>query len=85
MGKNTGLDVRHPLIRFFSKDGETVENYLELDDALFFGSIPAMRRAADPVISDMASRLSERRLFKTLDIADVGHDQGTQRQKLGRP
>lgn len=80
--KYTGLDKGHPLICFFGKDGETVENYLALDDALVFGSLGAMTQAADQVISDMASRLRERRLFKTLDIADVGHDEGRQRQKL---
>jgi HD superfamily phosphohydrolase len=82
VGKLTGLDRDHPLIQFFGNDGETVENYLALDDALIFGSLPAMMRASDPVISDMALRLRERRLFKTLDIADVGHDEGRQRQKL---
>jgi len=78
----TGLDVSHPFIRFFGKDGETVKNYLELDDTLFFGSIPFMIRAADPAISDLALRLRERRLFKTLDLADMGRDSGRQRQKF---
>lgn len=82
--KKTGLPDDHPLLRFFGKAGESVENYLALDDALIFGSLEALSKADDPDISDMASRLRERRLYKTLDIAEFGADQGRQRQALKR-
>ena len=82
--RKSGLPDDHPLLRFFSKEGETVENYLALDDALIFGSLEALSKAAEPDISDMASRLRERRLYKTLDIAEFGNDQGAQRQRLRR-
>jgi HD superfamily phosphohydrolase len=80
--KKSGLPEDHPLLRFFGKAGETVENYLALDDALIFGSLEALTKAENPDVMEMASRIRERRLYKTLDIAEFGTDQGKQRQKL---
>jgi HD superfamily phosphohydrolase len=82
--KLTGLKKGHPLIRFFGKDGETVQNYLSLDDTLVLGSLEQMTRASDTIIAELAIRLRERRLYKTLDIAEFGHDRGTQRQRKRR-
>lgn len=82
--KKTGLSESHPLIRFFARGGETVGNYLALDDALILGSLEAMSDAQDPVIKDMAIRLRERRLYKTLDVAEFGENQGRQRSRLRR-
>ncbi len=76
--ERTGLPAGHPLLRFFGKGGETVENYLALDDALIFGSLDAMAKAADPVIAEMAARLRDRNLYKTLDLAEFGADKGRQ-------
>jgi HD superfamily phosphohydrolase len=82
--KKLRLADDHPLLRFFVKGGETVENYLALDDALIFGSLEPLSKAADSVVSEMAARLRERKLYKTLDIAEFGADQGAQRQRLRR-
>jgi uncharacterized protein len=79
--KKTGLKKDHPLIRFFCKDGETVKNYLALDDTLVFGSLDMLATAEDRTIQNMAIRLRERRLYKTLDLAEVGQDEGAQRGK----
>ncbi len=82
--RSTALPAEHPLLRFFARDGETVENYLALDDALITGSLAALSHAEDPIISDIATRLRDRSLYKTLDLAEFGEDQGTQRGKLRR-
>ncbi|WP_284309944.1 HD domain-containing protein [Labrys miyagiensis] len=82
--RRSGLSEEHPLLRFFSKGGETVENYLALDDTLVFGSIDAMSRAEDPDVAEVATRLRQRKLYKTLDIAEFGEDPGTQRSRLRR-
>ena len=82
--RSTGLHAEHSLLRFFGRDGETVENYLALDDALITGSLAALSHAEDPIISDIATRLRNRSLYKTLDLAEFGEDQGTQRAKLRR-
>ncbi len=82
--KATGLPSGHPLLRFFAKDGDTVANYLALDDAAILGSLDAMCSAEDEVIADTAMRIRDRRLYKTLDLAEFGEDPGTQRAKLRR-
>ncbi|HEV7283211.1 MAG TPA: HD domain-containing protein [Kaistia sp.] len=80
----TGLPGDHPLLRFFAKDGETVENYLALDDTLILGSLDTLSKAEDTVVAEVATRLKERRLYKTLDIAEFGEDSGRQRSQLRR-
>jgi len=82
--KLTGLPSGHPLLRFFAKGGDTVENYLALDDAVILGSLDAMCSAEDGIIADTAMRIRDRRLYKTLDLAEFGEDQGMQRSKLRR-
>jgi len=82
--KKSGLPDSHPLIRFFAKDGETVENYLALDDTLVFGAIDAMSQAEDTGVAEIATRLRERKLYKTLDMAEFGEDPGKQRSRLRR-
>lgn len=80
----TGLFALHPLLNFFAKDGETVSNYLALDDAVINGSLDAMSVAPDPEVADIAARLRGRRLYKTYDLAELGHDVGRQRHRLRR-
>lgn len=82
--ERTGLPSGHPLLRFFGEGGETVENYLALDDALIFGSLEAMAEAADPVIADMAARIRDRNLYKTLDLVEFGADKGKQASRRRR-
>lgn len=82
--KRAGLPSDHPLLRFFGRNGETVEDYLALDDALITSSLDAMAGARDPVIADTAAGLRGRRLYKTLDLAEFGEDQGRQRARLRR-
>jgi uncharacterized protein len=75
----TGLDCHHPLLRFFAEEGVTLTNYLALDDVVVMGAIERMTHAADRALADLASRLRERRLYKTLDVREFGHDVGRQR------
>lgn len=82
--QRTGLTAGHPLELFFANGGDSVANYLSLDDTVVFGSLAAMSQAQEPAIADIATRLRERRLYKTLDIADFGADPGTQRGRLRR-
>lgn len=82
--KETGLDTDHPLIRFFAKDGEILENYLALDDVVITDAIRQLRMAPDVTLSTLARRLRDRDLYKTLDLASFGHDDGVQRQNARR-
>ena len=79
--RRTGLPPKHPLLRFFAVDGETVENYLALDDMLVLGALEVMAQADDLVVRETATRLRERRLYKTLDMAEFGANRGRQTQR----
>ena len=83
----TGTDagaIDHALLRFFAPSGETIDNYLALDDLAIAGSLERMQQGGDPEIAMLAARLRERRLYKTLDIGRFGSDLGRQRQAARR-
>jgi len=81
----TGLDGNHPLLRFFGEGGATIANYLAMDDSVVTGALEGMMYAADSGIADLADRLRERCLYKTLDLrAAFGHDEGRQRRAARR-
>lgn len=80
----TGLEERHPLIRFFRPDGAILANYLALDDVVVAGAIERMTAAPDAGLADLARRLRERRLYKSLDLSAFGHDEGRQRRAARR-
>ena len=75
--KQTGLPLNHPLSTFFSEEGETIENYLQLDDAAVLGSLALMRSAQNKAVSNFAARIQDRKLYKSLDVARLtGDDDG---------
>ncbi len=74
--KQTGLPKDHPLMRFFRDGGDTVENYLALDDMVVYGALNLMCEAGDKAIRTLACRLRDRDSFKTCDLAEVGSDKG---------
>jgi HD superfamily phosphohydrolase len=69
--KATGLHSSHPLLVYLGKEGQTLENYLALDDACISGSLSAFAKADDPRISSLAQRILNRQLYKTLDMQQV--------------
>ena len=74
---NTGLPENHPLVGF-GKEPEKIENILALDNTVIWGSLSLMADARDPLISDFARRLRDRRLYKCVDVlARLGHGLGT--------
>jgi len=94
----TGLPLTHPLVAFFGnrpdlekddaaraeKERAGLACYLLLDDTAIVGSLDEMRQAKDRVIADLARRLQERRLYKTLDLGHFGQDEGTQKKHARR-
>lgn len=77
----TGLTQNHPLLLFFGRDGETLANYLALDDSVIWGAVEEMTRAGDETIRKLAARLRDRRLYKTLGLERLGGDPGAQVHK----
>ena len=65
----TGLPDNHPLWLYFSgANNNTIEKYLLLDDTTIWGSLPLMENSEDKIVSELASRLLKRILYKCLDV-----------------
>jgi uncharacterized protein len=62
-----GLREDHPILMFI-KDG-TLEQYLRLDDFVMWASFEEMASAKDQMISEIATRLKERKLYKAIDVS----------------
>lgn len=67
-GERSGLPELHPLRSYFAEGGNTLENYLNLDDTTVWGSLALLQRSRDPVVSETASRLATRNLYKCFDV-----------------
>jgi hypothetical protein len=60
------------LARLLTKgDRIPLPDYLGLTDEVVLGALDDWRTATDPVLRDLATRLLERRLFKTIDVSQV--------------
>lgn len=63
-----GLEGDHPLMKFFSKNGETIENYKALDDVVVWGAIHRFAVAGRGATQEIAQRLLARRRPHCLDV-----------------
>lgn len=70
--RGVGLLAKHPLVRL-AKKPDNVETALLLDDTVIWGSLSQLRDSTDPVISSLAGRLLDRKLFKCVDIRTEVH------------
>jgi HD superfamily phosphohydrolase len=70
----TGLEADHPLISFFTSPEPTVEQYLALDDIVVLAALPRMARGSDEQLAELATRLVQRKLYKTLDSRSFDTD-----------
>jgi HD superfamily phosphohydrolase len=74
----TGLPMNHPIVRF-GLEPDIAENILGLDDAVIWGSLTMMTDSEDSLVSEFASRLRDRKLYKCVDVrvrlaVDLGED-----------
>ncbi|MFL0694506.1 MAG: HD domain-containing protein [Agrobacterium tumefaciens] len=69
----TGLSDGHPFVRFF-RDPSNLDHARLLDDTLFWGSLHQFREASDASVSDIATRLSDRRILPMIDIWKVADE-----------
>jgi len=68
-----GLPNNHP-IRRFVENPSSLDNVLALDDTVFWGALPLMAEAKDPLVRDCAKRLRERHLPKCIDIRRLAEE-----------
>jgi HD superfamily phosphohydrolase len=66
----TGLPPNHPFARFAMRPDE-LDNAQKLDNTVFWGALPLLIEASDPLISHYASRLAKRELLKCVDIREA--------------
>lgn len=62
-----GLPKGHPLV-VFGENHNDLDNVLDLDDAVISGSLPMLEKSKDDVVSNFASRLRWRNLYKSIEF-----------------
>lgn len=62
-----GLSDTHPLV-YFSKNPDSVEAALRIDDTVMWAMILELTRSSDTLISEFSKRLVERDEFKCIDV-----------------
>lgn len=53
------------------KDAAPLNVYLEVDDYAVFNAVTRWVKSEDPILADLAGRIRERKLFKSLDVSRV--------------
>lgn len=66
----TGLKKDHAIFQFLD-DRQNPEKFLKLDDTLIWGVLHQLRDAEDKVLSDLASRILERKIYKAIDLTSL--------------
>jgi hypothetical protein len=77
-----GLAAENPLVRFFSKGGETLENYRLLDDVLVWGAIHSLAVTGDGACRELAGRILHRQRPACLDIQIAFPSDGERQRRL---
>ena len=72
--QKTGLPATHPLVRFAETPND-IECALALDDTVIWGALSLMIDGDDKWISEFATRLRDRKLYKCIDVrARIAHE-----------
>ena len=66
----TGLKKEHAIFQFLD-DRQNPEKFLKLDDTLIWGVLHQLRDAEDKILSDLASRILERKIYKAIDLTSL--------------
>jgi uncharacterized protein len=69
-----GLSERNPLVRFLR--APSLESYLALDDTTIWSIIRDVSGCGEPELAELARRILERRLYKSLDISAMSEGRG---------
>jgi uncharacterized protein len=80
------LRSRSRVSAFIAAGARNLVEYLSLDDTVVWAELHALREYGDVVVSDLAGRLVDRRLYKCFDLgAAVGErDEGNRRHRFMR-
>ncbi|WP_156029296.1 HD domain-containing protein [Sphingobium sp. DC-2] len=64
-----GLHKDHPLLRFVD-DPTNLERAICLDDSVVYGALSQFCEADDPLVSELALRIRDRKTFKCFDVLE---------------
>jgi len=64
--------------------GDTLQNYLRLDDSLAWSALAMMRSGSDAKLAELAGRILDRRLYKVLDMNAAYEDPEPRRRATVR-
>lgn len=67
-GEKTALPEKHPLRLYYEEGGDTLKNYLALDDSSIWGSLTLLEHSKCNFVSELANRLLNRKLYKCFDV-----------------
>jgi HD superfamily phosphohydrolase len=70
-GKMAGLPDDHPLVRFFSAEGDVIANYKVLDDTVVWGAIHALATSGSGSSKVIAGRILNRERPVCLDVQNT--------------
>ena len=59
---------KEPVLRYLVSESPSLGNYLEIDDSAVWSALRGCTTSANRAISELATRLRDRRLFKCVDI-----------------
>ncbi len=65
---NNELVRNDPVLRYFTSTDPTLHSYLEIDDATVSTTVASLGSSSCPRISELATRLRHRRLYKCFDV-----------------
>jgi len=65
----TGLGEDHPLVQFAQRPKDLTST-LALDDTVVAGALDMMSRSPDTTVSNLSTRLRDRKLFKCIDVRE---------------
>ena len=69
--KKINLRNTDPIVRFFSDRGETLDNYMKLDDLAVWSAIMKIAEGSDTEAVEFAARFIERRPLKSIDVNSI--------------
>ncbi len=82
----TALPINHPIV-CFAKNPDDIEKVLTLDDTVFWGALPMLIEADDPLINKFSNWLWTRKLPKCIDIKQkitdgIGANRGSSQKEI---
>jgi hypothetical protein len=78
----TGLGRQNALVAFLADP--TLDNFLRIDDSVFWTSIQTMTEARDPDLAELTTRLLRRKLYRAIDVgARFGTDGSAEAARVG--